>query len=160
VQEALNKQVNAELYSAYLYLSMSACLEAQNWKGMATWLKVQANEELGHAMKIYEFINQRAGRATLAQIDAPRTEWASPLEAFEQAYEHECKVTGLIGKLVELAAKEKDHATGVFLQWFVTEQVEEEANALDNVQKLRLIGDHKGSLFMLDKTLGKRGEQD
>jgi len=157
IQEALNKQINAELYSAYLYLSMSASLETQNWGGMATWLKAQAQEELGHAMKIYGYVFERNGAVKLAQIDAPKDSWASPLKAFEEAYKHELKVTGLISKLVELAAKEKDHATSAFLQWFVTEQVEEEASALDVVDKLKLVGDHTGSLFMLDHALGQRG---
>jgi len=157
LQEALNKQINAELYSAYLYLSMSASLEAQNWGGMATWLKAQAQEELGHAMKIYGYVFERNGTVELGQIDAPKGSWASPLKAFEDAHKHEIKVTGLINKLVELAAKEKDHATTAFLQWFVTEQVEEEASTLDVVDKLKLIGDHTGSLFMLDRGLGQRG---
>jgi len=156
MEEALNQQVNAELYSSYLYLSMSAYFESINLKGFANWMKVQAQEELLHAMKIYDFINERGGRVTLTSIDAPPTEWDSPLAAFEGVYEHECKVTGLINDLVNLALEEKDHASHIFLQWFVTEQVEEEASADEIVQRLKLMGDARGGLFMLDRELGQR----
>ncbi len=156
MEEALNQQVNAEMYSSYLYLSMSAYFESINLKGFANWMKVQAQEELLHAMKIYDFINERGGRVKLTAIDAPPTEWDSPLAAFEAVYEHECKVSGLINDLVNLALEEKDHASHIFLQWFVTEQVEEEASADEIVQKLKLMGDARGGLFMLDRELGQR----
>ena len=156
IQAALNEQLNAELYSSYLYLSMSAYFESQNLGGMATWMRIQAQEELIHAMKFYAFINERGGRVLLAQVEAPETEWGSALDVFQQSYEHECKVTALIHGLVDLAISEKDHATSAFLQWFVTEQVEEESSALAIVDKLKLVGDNSGALFMLDGELGQR----
>lgn len=156
MEEALNKQVNAELYSSYLYLAMAADFESKNLPGIAHWLKAQAREEYGHAMKIYEHINDRLGRARLAAIAAPPEEWASPLAAFEAVLAHERKVTGLINGLVELAAQEKDHATGIFLQWFVTEQVEEEKSADAIVAQLRMIGESAHGLIMLDRALAQR----
>jgi ferritin len=155
-QDALNSQINEELYSSYLYLSMVAYFESINLPGFAGWMRVQTSEEKSHAMKIYDFIIERGGRVTLDGIAKPTSEWKSPLAAFEAAYKHEQKITGLINDLVELAAKEKDHATGIFLQWFVTEQVEEEKNASEIVSKLQLLKDSAGSMYMLDKELGKR----
>lgn len=157
MEDAFNEQVNAELYSAYLYMSMSADLASKDLEGMATWMRLQAQEEVTHAMKIFDFIQERGGRANLTQIAAPGAEWSSPLAAFEAAYAHEQKVTGLIGKLVDLAQEEKDHASVAFLQWFVTEQVEEEATALGVVNRLTLAADHNGALLMIDKELGGRG---
>jgi len=156
IEEAFNKQINAELFSSYLYLSMSAWFESTNLSGMASWMRVQAQEELTHAMKFFGFIHERGGEVTLAQIDAPKTTWESPRDAFQAAYEHECKISGLINDLVDLALQEKDHASNAFLQWFVSEQVEEEATALAIVDKLKLAGDSKGPLFMLDSQLGQR----
>ena len=156
MQAALNEQINAEFYSSYLYLSMSAYFESINLGGFANWMKVQAEEELLHGMKFYDFVNERGGRVTLGAIDAPQTEWDSPLAAFEAVYKHEQKVTGLINDLVNLAIEEKDHATNIFLQWFVTEQVEEEAGADEVVQKLKLMGDARGGMFMFDRELGQR----
>jgi ferritin len=156
IEAALNKQCNAELYSSYLYLSMSAYFQSINLPGFANWMRVQTQEELVHAMKFYDFINERGGRVTLQKIDSPPTKWASPLNAFESAYKHEQKVTGLINDLVNLAVGEKDHATNIFLQWFVTEQVEEEASADEVVQKLKLVGKDSGGLFMLDGEMGQR----
>lgn len=156
MQDALNKQINAELYSSYLYLAMSSNFEASNLHGSAKWTRIQAQEEYAHAMKLYEYIIQRGGRATLSAIDAPPAQWPSPLATFEEIYKHELKVTALINGLVELAAAEKDHAAGVFLQWFVNEQVEEEASADQIVQMLRMIGDSKNGLFMVDHQLSKR----
>jgi ferritin len=156
MQDALNGQVNAELYSAYLYLAMEAYFQSVNLAGFANWMRVQAQEEVSHGMKIYGFVIERSGRATLEAIAKPTAEWKSPLAVFEAAYKHEQKVTGLINDLVEMAAKEKDHATGVFLQWFVTEQVEEEKNASEIVSKLQVLKDSAGSMYMLDKELGKR----
>ena len=155
-QDALNKQVNAELHSSYLYLSMAAYFESENLGGMAQWMRVQAREELAHAMKLFNFINERNGRVTLTQVEAPKTEWESPLDVFRSAYDHECKITGLIHELVDLAASQKDHAANAFLQWFVTEQVEEEAAALEIVESLKLAGDHGAALLMLDRQLGQR----
>ena len=157
MQDALNGQINAEFYSSYLYLSMVAYFESINLRGFASWMRAQTGEEKNHAMKIYDFIIERGGGVTLEAIAKPVSEWKSPLAAFEAAYKHEQKVTGLINDLVELAAKEKDHATGIFLQWFVTEQVEEEKNAGEIVAKLQLLKDSAGSMYMLDKELGKRG---
>ena len=156
IQTALNKQLNAELYSSYLYLSMSAYFQSVNLSGFANWMRIQAQEELVHAMKFYDFINERGSRVMLQPVEGPPTEWSSPLDAFENAYRHEQKVTGLINDLVNLAVKERDHATNIFLQWFVTEQVEEEASADEVVQKLKLMGDARGGLFMLDREMGQR----
>jgi ferritin len=157
MQAALNKQLNAEMYSSYLYLSMAAWLEAQNLKGMAHWMKAQAKEEHGHAMKFFDFILDRLAEVNLAQIAAPATSWASPLAAFEAVRRHEAKVTGLISDLAEQAAAEKDHATAVFLHWFINEQVEEEAAASEILGKLEAIGDSVGGLHVLDHHMGKRG---
>ena len=156
IQDALNAQVNAEIYSSYLYLSMSTYFESSNLKGMTNWMQIQAQEELSHAMKFIDFINDRGGRVVLAAIEAPETDWDSPLAAFEQAYAHECKVTSLIGALVDLAIAESDHATNTLLQWFVTEQTEEEASAQEIVDKLKMLGDSGPGLFMLDGELAQR----
>lgn len=157
IEEALNRQINAELASAYLYLSMAAWFESQNLRGMAHWMRVQSQEELAHALKIYDFIHDRNGRVRLAAVEAPKGEWDGPLAAFEDALAHERKITGLIGGLVNLAAAEKDHATAAFLQWFVTEQVEEEAAAQAIVDKLQLVGGHPMGLFAIDSQLAGRG---
>lgn len=156
MQDALNEQVNAELYSAYLYLSMVAYFKSINLPGFATWMRVQTQEEIVHAMKIYDYLNERGGRVMLKSIDEPQTEWKSPLAAFEAAYGHEQKVTGLINGLVNLAIEEKDHAANMFLQWFVNEQVEEESNADAIVQKLKLMADAPGGMYMLDNEMGQR----
>jgi ferritin len=156
MQDALNEQINAELYSAYLYQSMAADFLAKNLKGFGHWMQVQAREEEGHAKKIFDFLVERGGRVALKAIAAPPLEWKSPLAVFEDSYAHEQKVTGLIGKLVDLARAEGDHAAEVFLAWFVTEQVEEEANAQEIVEKLRLIKDFPQGLFMLDSVLAQR----
>jgi len=156
MQEALNYQLNRELYSSYLYLSMSAYFQSINMEGFAHWMRVQTREELAHAMKFYDYLVQRRGRVTLSSIEDPPLEWGSPLEAFEHVYEHEQKVTGLINDLVDLAISEEDHATNNFLQWFVTEQVEEEESASEVVEKLKLVDDAAGGLFMLDNELGQR----
>ena len=156
IEKALNDQVNAEIFSAYLYLSMSASFSEMNFSGFAQWMKVQAIEEMVHAMKIYDFIIERGGRVTLIQIDSPETVWESPLVAFEAAYKHEQYVTGRINDLVDIAIEEKDHASNIFLQWFVTEQVEEEASADEIVQKLKLVGNQGNAIFMLDRELGAR----
>ena len=156
MQKALNDQVNAELYSSYLYLSMAAYFKGINLNGFARWMEAQALEELTHAMKFYSFINERGGKVTLNSIEGPPSQWDSPLAVFENAYAHEQKVTGLINNLVDRAMEEKDHATNNFLQWFVSEQVEEEASADEVVQKLKLMGEAQGGLFMLDRELAQR----
>lgn len=156
VEETLNGQINAELYSAYLYLSMEAYFESVSLPGFATWMRVQTQEELMHIMKIYGFVNERGGRVLLKSIDQPPTEWESPLAVFEASYKHEQKVTGLINDLVNLAIEQKDHATNSFLQWFVNEQVEEEDSADQVVQKLKMIKNDPGGLFLVDRELGQR----
>lgn len=156
MEDALNEQVNAEIYSAYLYLSMESYFKSQNLNGFANWMRIQTQEEVLHAMKIYDFINERGGRVTLKAIEGPPTEWDSALAVFQAAYGHEQKVTGLINDLVDLAIKEKDHATNSFLQWFVNEQVEEEASADEIVQQLKMMENAPGGMFMLDRELGQR----
>lgn len=156
VQEAFNKQLNAELYSAYLYLSMAAYFQSINLPGFANWMRVQEQEERVHALMFYDYIVARSGRVTLTSIDAPPTDWASPLAVFEDAYKHEQKVSGLINDLVNLALDERDHAAHIFLQWFVNEQVEEEENANNIVQQLKLMGQEGSSLFMVDRELAQR----
>ena len=157
METALNDQINAELHSAYLYLSMAAYFHSMNLGGMAQWMQVQAKEEVGHAMKIYGYINERGSRILLKPVEGPATEWKSPLDAFKAAYKHELYITKRIHDLVDMAAKEKDLATQSFLKWFIDEQVEEEASADDVVQKLTLTGDKGPGLFMLDRELGRRG---
>lgn len=154
--KALNQQLNAELYSSYLYLSMSAYFQSTNLGGFANWMRAQTQEELTHAMKIYDYVNERGNRVVLKQVEEPPSEWSSPLAAFQQAYQHEQKVTGMINKLVNLTVQEGDHATSIFLQWFVSEQVEEEASADEIVQKLKLVGDDGGAIFMIDRELAQR----
>lgn len=154
--DAFNKQINAEMYSSYLYLSMAAWFEAKNLKGMAQWMRVQAQEESGHAMKFFDHLVERGGTVVLAEIAAPAATWTSSLGAFEEAYKHECEVTRLIHGLADLAAGEHDHASAVFLQWFVSEQVEEESAADEIVQKLKMVGEHRNGLFMMDRALGER----
>ena len=156
MQDALNEQVNAEFYSAYLYLSMVAYFESMNMPGFATWMRVQTQEEIVHAMKIYDYVNDRGGRVILKSIAEPQAEWKSPLAAFEAAYGHEQKVTGLINGLVNLAIEEKDHAANMFLQWFVNEQVEEEESAEKVVNKLKLAADDSDGMNMLDNEMGQR----
>lgn len=156
MEKALNGQVNAEMYSAYLYLSMESYFKSLNLNGFANWMRVQTQEEMVHAMKIYEFINERGGRVTLKPIDGPPTKWESPMAVFEAVYAHEQKVTGLINQLVDLAIEEKDHATNTFLQWFVNEQVEEESSADEIVQQLKTMENAPGGMFMLDRELGRR----
>ncbi len=156
MQGALNKQMNAELYSGYLYVSMSAYFEAQDLPGFAHWMRAQAQEELLHAMKFYHYIVDKDSRAKMLAIEQPPVEWDSPLAVFQAAYEHEQKVTGLINTLVEQAMAERDFATNAMLQWFVTEQVEEEASANAVVQQLKRVGDSAEALLLLDRELGAR----
>ena len=156
IQDAFNKQLNAEYFSSYLYLSMAAYFEAQSLSGMAQWMRIQAQEEEMHAMKFFDFINERDGRVTLTAIEAPKTEWKSPLEAFQDAYEHEQKITGMINELSNLSASLKDHAAHNFLEWFVAEQVEEENSVRTIVDQLKLVGDHGVGQFILDGQLGQR----
>jgi ferritin len=156
ILKALNSQLNAELYSAYLYLSMEAYFESIDLSGCANWMRAQAQEELTHAMKLYGYIVQRGERVTLSTIDGPQVEWDSPVAVFEHVYKHEQKVTGLINDLVDLSVSESDHATSNFLQWFVAEQVEEEESASSVLQRMKLAENSKSGLFMLDSELGQR----
>ncbi len=156
MQEALNTQINKELYSSYLYLSMAAWCESVNLSGFAGWMTVQAREEVSHAEKFFGYLNERGGRVLLQPIAGPPTEWGSVREVFEQVLEHERLVTSLINGLVKLARSEDDYASEAFLQWFVSEQVEEEASASAAVEKLKLAGDRGGGLFMLDREMGTR----
>jgi ferritin len=157
MQDAMNEQINKELFSSYLYLSMAAYFEEKNLSGFAHWMRVQAQEEREHAMKFYDFILERGGRVLLKGIDAPKTEWNSNMEVVEEVAAHEAKVTASIYALYELALKEKDYPAQIMLQWFINEQVEEEKNAAEIVATLKLIEEHGTAVLMLDKQLGKRG---
>jgi len=156
MEKALNDQLNAELASDYLYLSMAAYFESQNLEGFASWMKIQSREEFVHAMKIYDYIQSRGGRVRFGALEAPQSEWGSPLAAFSAALEHEQMITSRINALVEIANKEKDNATHQFLMWFVAEQVEEEESASRVVERLKLMGDAPGGLFIMDQELGSR----
>lgn len=156
VEEVLNKQINAELWSAYLYLSMSAWSESRGFKGFANWMMVQFKEETSHALKIKDFVLSRSGQIKLQPLAAVKTSWDSLLNMFEETYEHECKVTNLINDCYEVALDEKDYATSTMLQWFINEQTEEESNALEIIDILKITGEKTGGIFYLDKNLGKR----
>ena len=156
METALNEQVNAELQSAYQYLAQSAYFEAIDLKGFAHWMRIQYQEERAHALKIYQFIIDREGRVKLLPLTEPVGEWESPTRAFEAALESERDNSRRIHQLCDLAMGEKDHATLAFMQWFVNEQVEEEAVAYDLLQKLKLVADSNAGLFMLDQELSQR----
>jgi len=152
----VNKQINAEMYSAYLYLAMAAYFEGQSLPGFANWMECQAQEEMVHAMKFYGHVNERDGQVVLDAIEKPPGNYDSPLAVFEAAYAHEQKVTGLINGLAALAQKENDFASQVFLQWFISEQVEEEASAKAIVDELKMIAGHPHGLMMVDRELASR----
>ena len=154
--EALNKQVNKEMYSAYLYMSMSAYSAYIGLKGFANWFMVQYQEEMVHAMKIYDYINDQGGQVKLMAIEQPLTEFESPMDMFEKTLAHEKFITKSINELVDLAIAEKDHATNIFLQWFVTEQIEEEGNDNEIIARLKLVGEDGNGLLMVDKELAMR----
>jgi ferritin len=156
VEQAFNKQINAETYSAYLYWSMSAALEKMNLPGFANWMRIQAQEEMTHALKFYHHIIERGGSVVLTAIDGPPVKWDSAKAVFQDALKHEQLVTGLINGLMDLAMEQRDHAANMFLQWFVSEQVEEEASAMEVLGKLEVIGETAGGLYMLDKEMGQR----
>ncbi len=156
MEKAINAQINAEFYSSYLYLSMSAHFESMSLAGMASWMKMQAQEEMFHGMKMYDFVHERGSKVTLATISKPPGKWKNPLAVFTEVLKHEQKVTALINELVNHALDERDHATNIFLQWFVTEQVEEEASVSAIVDKLKMIGNDANGLFVLDQELGQR----
>lgn len=154
----MNEQINKEIYSGYLYLAMAAHFETQNLGGFAKWMEMQAKEELEHGMKFYSFLNEMGEKVELKAIDQPQTSFGSTTEVFEQVLEHEKYVTSRIHMLYELALAEKDYATEVFLQWFVKEQVEEEKNATEILESLKMAGESGNFLFMLDRKLGEREE--
>jgi ferritin len=154
--EALNKQATAEFYSAYLYLQMAAYFESLNLRGFANWMRVQRLEEQVHGMKFFNHMVERGADVKLLGIDMPPAKWNSPRAVFEAAYQHETKVTAMINKLVSLARSEKDYASEAFLQWFVTEQVEEESSTLTVAQRLKLTGSNSSGLFLLDQELAAR----
>jgi ferritin len=156
MQDAINEQIKNELYSAYLYLAMAAYSGANSLPGFAHWLRVQSDEEVAHAMKFFDFVNERGGRVVLHAIDQPPVEFESPVEIFEQTLNHERKVTGMIHHLYELALEEKDYPAQVMLHWFIDEQVEEESNATQILDTLKMIGDKGQALVMLDRELAKR----
>ncbi len=153
---ALNNQLNAELFSSYLYLSMAAYLETTPFEGMAHWMKEQSKEEYGHGMKFYNYIVEVGKRVKLEALETPKFEWESPLDVFEAALEHELKITKMINDLVKLSREENDYATEAFLNYFVNEQVEEVSSVTKIIDKFKAIGDSKGGLFYLDKELKKR----
>ena len=157
MQDAMNEQINKELFSSYLYLSMAAYFENKNLSGFAHWMRIQEAEEREHAMKFYDFILERGGQVILKSIDAPGTKWKSNLELFREVAEHEAKVTASINALYELALAEKDYPAQVMLQWFINEQVEEEKNAAEIVANLELIEERGTAVLMLDHHLAKRG---
>ena len=158
MQDAINDQINKELYSSYLYLSMAAYFENKNLAGFAHWMRIQEGEEREHAMKFYDFMLDRGATVLLAAIAAPESDWKSALDLFKQVAQHEAAVTASINALYELALKEKDYPAQVMLQWFITEQVEEEKNAAEIVQQLELVEARGTAVLMLDHQLGKRAE--
>ncbi len=158
MQEALNRHVQAEVASSYLYLAMSAWCEAKAWKGFARWLRVQSDEELAHAKRTLDFLLARGGEARLGAIDAPGASFTGVIDVFEKVLEHERKVTAFVHDLYGAAQQEKDRAAEVFLQWFVSEQVEEEARVVEIVDRLRMVGERPGAALYLDKEYGKRGK--
>ncbi len=158
MQEALNRHVQHETFSSYLYVAMSAWCEAKAWKGFARWLRVQADEERQHAAKSLEYLLARGGEARLGPIDAPPFAWTNVNEVFEKVLAHERSVTAFVNDLYAVALQEKDTAAQIFLQWFVAEQVEEEARVLEIVDRLRMVGERPGAALYLDKEYGKRGK--
>lgn len=156
LEEALNTHLNAEIYSSYLYFSMSSWFRSVNLDGCANWMHVQGLEELSHAKKFYDYIDERGGKVTLAQIDAPPVTWDSAYHVFEETLKHEKLVTSLIYDLVDLGREERDHATEIFLQWFVTEQMEEESSVEKIIEQIKLLEGAPGAMYMLDKELGAR----
>ncbi|MCF8260698.1 MAG: ferritin [Melioribacteraceae bacterium] len=158
MNESLNKQINEELYSSYLYLSMSAYFEATNFHGMAVWMKHQADEEYQHAMKILGYVNDVGGRVKLGAIKEPKFEWTNPKEVFAESKEHEIFITKCIHGLAKQAETEDDYATRNFLSWFIDEQVEEIASVTEIVDRFEFIEDNKSALFLLDRELARRGQ--
>ena len=157
IEAAINSQIRNEYYSSYLYLSMAAYCETLNYSGFANWLRTQSEEELEHAMRLFNYIIDRDARVTLEAIDQPPSEFGTLLEMFQQVLDHEKEVTSMINQLYELALSENDHATSVELQWFIAEQVEEEKSSTDMVENLKLAGDDSAALLILDRQLAENG---
>ncbi len=156
IEKALNKQINVELNAFYSYLSMSVYFESSHMPGFAQWFKIQSNEEFKHAVRFKDYMIARGGQIHLMAVETPKTEWKSPLAVFEDAYAQELKVSTLINDLVDLAKHENDHATEIMLQWFVTEQVEEENTASNNIEKLKFVKNNTEGVVELDHELGQR----
>lgn len=156
VEEAFNIQINAELYSAYLYLSMAAYFEAQNLPGFANWMRVQFQEEQFHAFRMFDFVNERGGRVILTKIDGPKVEWENVVDVYEEVLAHEQHVTSLINNIMDIAIDERDHATKSFLNWFIDEQVEEESAAEAIISELRLIDGKGNGILMMDREFRAR----
>lgn len=156
MNSAFNAQINAEMFSAYLYFSMSAWLGSKSLAGFSSWMRAQAQEEMFHATKMYDYLIERGGTVELEVIDKPRTTWESPEEIMAELVDHEAKVTGLINDLVDVAIAERDHAANIFLQWYVAEQVEEEASVGDAYEKMKRVANDNPGIFTLDMELGKR----
>lgn len=156
IQDAINAQINLEQYSAQLYLAMSAHCEGRSFRGFAHWLRVQAQEETKHAMKLVTFLLDRGGKLELGALSAPQSDFGTVTQVFEKILEHEKGITGKIGGLFELSRAEKDYASEITLQWYVTEQVEEEANAGQIVDQLKAVGEQGGGIWYLDSKMGKR----
>lgn len=158
VETGINEQIKHEMDSAYLYLSMAAYCESKNLSGIAHWMRKQYEEEMGHAMRLYDFLIDRGGRVTLQAIDKPAAEFGTTVDLFKKVLEHEQKVTGLINKLYELAVKESDYPTQVELHWFIKEQVEEEKTAGSILEQLKMVGEHGPALHRMDRILARRGQ--
>jgi ferritin len=156
IEKAINEQINAELYSSYLYLGMAAYFDGINLSGFAHWMKAQAKEEISHAMKFYDFIYARGGKVELGAIEKPSSDFSGALDIAERTLAHEQKVTGMINKLYELALGERDYAFQSLLKWFIDEQVEEEESATKLIERVKLVGEKGPNLLMLDKELGAR----
>ncbi len=156
MEKAINEQINKELFSSYFYFAMASYFESENLDGMASFMKAQAQEEVGHAMKFYSYVNERGGRVILEAIEKPASDFDGPMDIFEQSLKHEKYITGSINSLVDLAIKENDHATKTFLDWFVTEQVEEEDSMDKIVNKLKMVGNAGHAMLMIDAQLGAR----
>jgi ferritin len=156
ILKALNKQLNEELYSSYAYLAMFAHFTSNSLDGFAHWFRLQSQEEYGHAMKILDYINARDGKVTLMKVEAPKAIWKKPVEVFQETYDQEVLVSKSINNIVDLSLSEKDYATNNFMQWFVSEQVEEESTASKLLDRIKLVGDNKNGLLLLDKELGMR----
>jgi ferritin len=158
ITRMLNKQINQELYSSYLYLQMSAFFDEQKLNGFAAWMKIQSQEEYKHAMKLYDYVLQANSKVELQKIEAPNNKWKDALNVFQDTYKHEKLVTGYINEIVDTALTDKDFATFSFLQWFVTEQVEEESTALLILDKIKLVGDNQTGLLFLDREMAGRAK--